>query len=110
MFLLAVPRGQQPSYGKNDPSWLHQTPADCLQSKPLEGAYTGVGYLVPYRVQIQDGKMEVAMQPNELHTGELTVSWLERLLFILVPVAFCAALGWVGARMARRLFPSKPAR
>jgi hypothetical protein len=109
VFLLAVPRGQQPPVGKDGPDSLWETPAGCLQSAPLDGTYAERGWLVPYRVHIENGKLEAAMQPGEWLAGEWSSSWLQRLPYILVPVALCAALGWLGVRLARRLFPPKQA-
>jgi hypothetical protein len=88
---------------------MRETPRGRLQSNPLEGTNAGSGYLVPYKVEIDDGKLTALMQPGELLPVEWSVWWLKRLPCIAVPVAFCAVLGWLGARIARQMFPPKPA-
>lgn len=107
-WLLAVPRGQRPPTVRSDLDWLTETPAGCLQSVSLEGIHLGAGYLVPYRVHIQDGELEATMQSAEWLPLGWVVSRLPWLLCLLVPIAFCVVLGWLGARIARRLFPRKP--
>lgn len=104
MYLLAVPHGQAtppPTKPITEPL------SNCLKSERLEGTYTGAGYLVPYRVRIENDKLEVAMQSSEWLPGDWSLWWLQRLLCIAVPIAFCVALGWLGTRFARRLFPAK---
>jgi hypothetical protein len=110
VYLLAVPHGQKQPVVSPGYSWMVEAPPGCLQSDGLEGTYEGSGYLVPYRVRIGAGVLEVNRQPTEWLPSEWSLWWLKRLPCIAVPVAFCAALGWLGARIARRMFPPRPAR
>jgi hypothetical protein len=107
-YLLAVPRGQKPPPLRKDHDWLIEVPAGCFQSAPLKGSFSEDGYLVPYQVKIEDGKLEVMMQPKEWLPGAWSILWLKRLPCILVLLAFCVATGWLVARIARRLFPYSP--
>jgi hypothetical protein len=109
--LAAVPRGQNALYlATEERVLLGKAPPGCFLSAPLGGVHLGESYLVPYRLHIEDDKLEVTMQSAESQPAETAFLWLKRLPCIAVPVAFCAALGWLGARMARRLFPPKPSR
>jgi hypothetical protein len=105
MYLLAVPHGQAAPQPRKP---LTELPSYCLKSERLQGIDSGAGYLVPYRVRIENDKLEVAMQSIKWLPGDWLVWWLKRLPCIAVPIAFCLALGWLGARIARRLFPAKP--
>lgn len=105
--LLAVSHGQQPPPLVSGSDWFESAPPGCLRSASLEGTYLGEEYLVSYRVRIDKDKLEATMQTTEAQPVEMTVSWLKRLPCIAVPLAFCLALAWLGARMARRLFPAK---
>jgi hypothetical protein len=109
-FLLAVPHGEKPPAPRAGPDWLREVPAGCLQSGPLQGIGLGAGYLVPYRVSIADGALDAVMQPAEWLAGEWSLWWLKRLPCVLVPLAFCAALAWLGVRVAVRLLAPRPAR
>ena len=106
-YLLAAPHGTRPPwlYGRSD-----ETPLGYLRSAPLDGIGYGPGYLVSFRVKIADDKLEATMQPSEWQPGAWLLSWLKALPCVLVPIVFCVVLGWLGARVARRLFPAKPAR
>jgi hypothetical protein len=108
--LLAVPHGERPPavWDNSKDAWS-KAPPGCLQSTYLDGVHLGEGYLVPYHVRIEGDKLEVTAQPTEWQPIGWTKVWLKRLPCIAVPLAFCAALGWLGARLARRLFPPKPA-
>ena len=106
--LVAVPQGQNALFIATSERILNgKAPPGCLLSATLHGIHLGESYLVPYRVHIEDDKLEVSMQPAERQPAETAFLWLKRLPCIAVPLAFCAALGWLGARMARRLFPPK---
>jgi|SRR5579871_2250079 len=107
VYLLAVPQGQKPPAptGGN----LSAAPDGCLQSGPLDGTYFGSGYLVPYRVRIADGKLDVTMQPREWLAGEWSLWWLKFLPCFVVPLAFCAALLGMVILIARRLRSPRPA-
>jgi hypothetical protein len=109
-YLLAVPHGKPlpPMAGEMDR--LGKKPTGYLRSAPLDGVYAGSGYLIPYRVQIEGNKLEVTMQLSEWQPGARPVGMLKSLPCVLVLVAYCVVLGWFGARIARRLFPPKPAR
>ena len=104
VYLLAAPHGQ-PSPPVPDASTWSKIPEGCLQSAPLEGVYGGEDAVVTYRVRMEDDKLEVTMQPP--------LPWarssLQRLPWIAVSLALCAALAWLGVRLARRLFPPKSA-
>lgn len=110
IYLLAVPRGQQQPAVSPSHDWITQVPPGCLQSARLDGTYAGSGYLVPYDVRIGDGALEAIAQPSELLPVEWSSWWLKQLPCIAVPIAFCAVLGWLGARIAHRMFPPKSAR
>jgi hypothetical protein len=92
--------------------WIGSTrsrPAICVPP-PRDGIHAGSGYLIPYRVQIEGDNLEVTMQPSEWQPGAWSLNLLKSLPCVLVPVIFAVVLGWFGARIARRLFPPKPAR
>lgn len=109
MYLLAVPHAQAAALLSKGIS-VSPSNTNSLRSEALEGTHSGAGYLVPYRVRIENDKLDVAMQSAEWLPGEWAVGWFKRLLCFAVPIAFCVALGWFGVRIAQRLFPAKPAR
>jgi hypothetical protein len=100
VFLLAVPRGQHPPSPQRGHEWLMEAPPGCLQSSPLDGTNVEAGYLVRYRVQVQDGRLEVAKQGTDWLLGEWLLQWLP---CFVVPLAACLAAAWLGVRIARRL-------
>jgi hypothetical protein len=107
--LFAVPHGRQPPAVSREHDFFSEkmTP-DCLRSSMLEGTSLGKVYLVPYRVRIDEGKLQVTMLSPEIQPVAMTLLWLELLLWIAVPVAFCVALGWLAVRIARRLLKGSP--
>ncbi len=96
--LLAVPHGQKPPPLETNPSWLEKAPEGCLQSAHLEGIDEGAGALVPYRVRIQDGKLEVTRQPTEWEPGQWV---LQRPITSVFLAAVCVLVVWFGVRLAR---------
>lgn len=104
-YLLAVAQGKSlpprvEHYGK---------PEGYLRSAPLDGAHRNPDTLFTYRVQIIDGQLIVVMQSSEAQWGARLLRWLEALPCVLVPLALCVLAGWLGVRVARRVFPPKPA-
>jgi hypothetical protein len=108
-YLLAVPRGKPLPPMDRETETLDKKPTGYLRSARLDGTFAGSGYLIPYRIKIAEDNLEVAMQPSEWQPGAWSLSWLKALPCVLVPIVFCVVLGWLGARVARRLFPAKPA-
>jgi hypothetical protein len=97
--LLAVPHGQTPPPLREHPDWYDKAPEGCLQSAHLEGVHEGAGALVPYRVRIQDGKLEVTRQPTEWEPRE----WVLQRPFSSVGLAaVCVLVVWFGVRFLRR--------
>jgi hypothetical protein len=108
--LLAVPRGRKPPAPRGGFTWATEEFVDVLQSPSLPGIENAstidvscAGHILPYRVQVKDGALEVEPLPRERIVEGWTKAHTLRLVGgILLAVAAVSALLLVVLRRRQR--------
>jgi hypothetical protein len=105
-YLIGVPKGQpapHPPLPDGDPdAWMSRSGNGILQSNALEG-FTGngapEGFVMPYRVELGAGKLQVIALPLELAPAD----WLgSHLCLAIAGVAMSVSIAWFVLMILRR--------